>query len=97
MIMEAGANIEAQDSQSCTLSSCRCRPAQFPRLGVVLLKHGAYVNAHDEDQDTPFHMVALQAGTHNAAELVDSLLRSGVDETILNDEARAASRGRCCG
>ena len=57
---------------------------------LALLEHGADVNAQDEDQDTPLHVAVYNAGEQGAAEVIDSILRSGADETILNGEGKTA-------
>ena len=90
VLVEAGANIEARDRYRCTpLHNAAGRLSREPV--VALLEHGADANAQDEDQDTPLHWAAAKAGMQGAAEVVDSLLRSGADETILNDQGKSAA------
>ena len=48
---------------------------------VVLLKHGADVNARDKYGATPLHAAAGKAGKRGAVEMVDLLLRWGAEET----------------
>ena len=51
------------------------------------MKHGADVNTLDRHGHTPLHCAARKAGRQGAAEVVRSLLRSGADETIVNNVA----------
>ena len=56
-----------------------------------MLKHGANVNAHSNDLQTTLMHSTLNAGTRGgAAEVVDSLLRAGADETIVNEDGSRA-------
>ena len=92
VLVEAGANIEAQHAQF------RSTPLQAAALEVkleamlALLKHGANICARDMFGDTPLHSAAYMAGRKaGIPDVVDSLLRSGADETILNDRGSAAA------
>eukprot|EP00752_Nemacystus_decipiens_P007696 g6879.t1 len=90
MLVEAGSDIEARNDN-------RKHPlykASFNRsraLVLALLKHGANVNAQENRLETPLMWVASRAGTKGAAEVVDSLLRAGADETILNVDGDQAA------
>lgn len=55
------------------------------------LKHGAIVNAETDYDETPVHAATCQAGSHVAVEIVDLLLRSGADETIVDQDGRTAA------
>ena len=90
LLLEAGANAEARDESGCTPLHYAARQ---PCLGaaLALLKHGANVNAQSNYQDTPLHRAAANAGMQGTEEMVDSMLRSGADETILNRYYEAAS------
>eukprot|EP00752_Nemacystus_decipiens_P007341 g6567.t1 len=88
VLLQAGANIESRDRFGCTpLHNAAGRLRREPLL--ALLELGADVNAQDQDQDTSLHWAAANAGAGEAAEVVDSLLRSGADETIINDDGKA--------
>ncbi len=90
VLVEAGANIEARDGQGCTPlhNAAWC-------LGVealtALLDHGANVNIQDDDLRTSLTRAAVKAGTQGAAEVVDILLRSGADETVLTSNGETAA------
>ena len=91
MLVKAGVNMEAQNCKGSTpLHSAAydlCRDAT-----CALLKHGAAVDSKDEDGSTPLQCAALKAGEkHEAAGVVDLLLRSGADENELDDEGEAAA------
>ena len=72
-----------------TCSSC-CLRAQARNV-LALLKHGAHVNAQDDAQNTPLHWAAEFVGIQRVSGVVDSLLRAGAEETILNDESQVAA------
>lgn len=55
----------------------------------TLVKHGAATNAKDSLHRTPLWYLAHSAGTEGVAEMVDFLLRSGADETIVDEDGRA--------
>lgn len=91
MLVEAGVNIRARDRDGCT--PLHFAPGQ-PSLDTLLtlLKHGgAHVNALDNDHETPLHWAAVKAGMPQTEEVVDSLLRSGADEAILDNAGKAAA------
>lgn len=52
----------------------------------VLLKHDAHVNSTDAHGTTALMMAAKNAGKYKAAEVLDSLLRAGADEAIVDDK-----------
>lgn len=86
VLVEAGANIEARDVEfGSTPLHAAARNINLEAL-LALLKHGANISPRDMFQDTPLHSAARMAGLMaGAPDVVDSLLRSGADETILND------------
>lgn len=90
VLVEAGADIEVPggDESSTPLHSAAEHRSQEALL--ALLKHGADANARSEYLDRPLHWAAAIAGT-GAAKVVDSLLRSGADETILNEQGQEAA------
>ena len=89
-LVKAGADVNARDIYGCTALHNAAGRLNLDAL-LALLEHGADLNAQDEDQDTPLHWAAAKARTHPAAKVVGSLLRAGADETILNDEGKAAA------
>ncbi len=89
VLLEAGANIDAQDGEGKTPLHHACNWLSLAALDA-LLKHGARVNAAKPDSGTPLHYAAALAGREGAAEVVDLLLRSGADETIVDIEGNAA-------
>ena len=83
VLVEAGANLEARDSIGCT--PLHAAASELKHEGVVcLLKHGAKINAQDSSLRTTLMHSAVKAGKPGAAEMVDSLLRAGADETIVD-------------
>ncbi len=90
VLVEAGANVEAR-------ATCGCTPLYFAascfnlKALTALLKHGAHVNAQSVSLRTPVLHVAARAGRHGAAAAVDVLLRSGADETIVDEDGNAAA------
>eukprot|EP00752_Nemacystus_decipiens_P011987 g10627.t1 len=90
VLVEAGANIEARDDTGRTPLHCTASNRPHDAL-LALLKHGAHVNTQDNYQNTALHTAVSYAGTEGAAEVVDLLLRSGADETILNANGKTAA------
>lgn len=90
MLIEAGANIEARDSEDDTALNYL---AQYHAIAPMraLVGHGADVNTQNENGDAPLHFAARAGGDQDAAELVDFLLRSGADETVVNRNNDAAA------
>lgn len=89
-LVEAGARIEARDAKGRTPLF---GTTSFGRFGAAkaLLDHGADVNAQAGDSQTPLMLAAFLARMEGALELVDSLLRSGADETMADSEGRTAA------
>ena len=90
VLIEAGANIEARNSDGWTPLLNASNNASLDAL-TALCRHGAQVNAQDSYLQTPINRAAAHAGTQGAAEMVDILLRSGADETIVDDEGYRAA------
>ena len=89
VLVEAGANLEARDDSGDTPVHHACVQLNLGALSA-LVNHGAHVNAQNDDLQTSLSISAQAAG-EGAAELVDLLLRSGADETILDNEGKSAS------
>eukprot|EP00752_Nemacystus_decipiens_P011995 g10634.t1 len=90
VLVEAGANTEVRDDIGRTPLHCAAFNRPHDAL-LALLKHGAHVNARDDSQDTALHTAVSYAGMEGAAEVVDLLLRSDADETILNNMGETAA------
>lgn len=90
VLVEAGADIEARDSDDDTALNYL---AQYHAIAPMraLVSHGADVNTQNANGDTPLHFAARAAGDQGAAQLVDFLLRSGADETMLNTSNETAA------
>ena len=90
LLVEAGASIHARNNNGDTpLHPAACALSHEALL--CLLKHGATVNAkNNTDMVTPLMLAAGQAGKPGGAEVVDSLLRAGADETIVGGYRRTA-------
>ena len=90
VLLEAGASIEARDSNG-------DRPLHLAALQSnleamkALLKLGADVNSQNDELQTPLHIAASRAGMPGAANFVDYLLRSGADETIVESTGEVAA------
>lgn len=89
-LVGAGASIEAHYRYGSTSLHDAASTSNLEAL-LALLKHGADINSQTLDQETPLHYAAAIAGKEGAAEVVDSLLRAGADETILNYESKAVA------
>ena len=90
VLVEAGADINARSSGGRTPLHHAAFTLSHGAL-LALLRRGVDVNAQDENGETPLHDAAREGGTQGAADVVNSLLRSGADETILNEEGKAAA------
>lgn len=88
--MEAGASIEARNEGGHTPLHEAAEGPSVKAL-LALLKHGADINAQNVREETALHWAAKTAGRQGIAEVVDSLLRSGADEAILNDDDETAA------
>lgn len=85
VLVEAGANVEARSSASDS------KPLQMTsRIETIraLVDHGADVKTQDKLGNTPLHSVVAVGRVY--PEVVDFLLRSGADETIVNNNGKTA-------
>lgn len=84
-------SIEARECDGCTpLQGAACQ--LHPAVVVAPSKHGAHVSVQDDHRQKPLHWTATFVGMHlGAAEVVDSLLRAGADENILNEGGHIAA------
>ena len=89
VLVEAGAHIDARDDTGATplhyAAGCF-----FLEAAAALCHHGTDINARDLRQSTPLHVAAAMAGDQGTANMVDFLLRSGADETIVDEDGKAA-------
>lgn len=84
VLAEAGANVNVCTPMGETPLHLACGALHLEAVRA-LVAHGAHVNAQDRRNfDTPLHSATNSAGEAPAAEVVDFLLRSGADETILD-------------
>ena len=90
VLVEAGANVEAPNSAGKVPLHAAAAALRLEAL-TALLRYGAHVNVQTVFLVTPLHCAAARAGIQGAAEVVDVLLRSGADETIVDDEAKTAA------
>lgn len=89
VLVKAGADMEAKDRGDCT--PLHNATIQFSLEGMLaLLKHGANIDALNAQLRTPLVFAASHAGTPGAMEVVQFLLKSGADETIVDDHDRPA-------
>eukprot|EP00903_Cladosiphon_okamuranus_P016932 g15608.t1 len=88
MLVEAGAALHAQNREGCTPLH---EGSRVPSHEVVsaLLNHGVNVNALDHQYLTPLYYAACKAGKPGSARVVDLLLKSGADETIVATDRRS--------
>lgn len=90
VLVEAGANVNVRSAGG--HSPLHDAAGNLYREALLaLLKHGAEVNAQEGGGQTPLHFAAREGGTQGAAVVVDSLLRSGADETIANNDDKLPS------
>lgn len=90
-LVGAGADVEATDDTGRTPLHCAAGAGSLEAV-MALLKHGADVNAEDCDSETPLHYAAVGGtGTRGTAEVIEYLLKSGADETVLDDDGYIAS------
>eukprot|EP00752_Nemacystus_decipiens_P016787 g15024.t1 len=91
VLLEAGANIDARENLGFTPLHDASDTVSHEAL-LCLLKHGATVNAQvDYDLETPLMYAVMHAGTQQGAyRVVDSLLRAGADETMVDNKGRTA-------
>ncbi len=86
VLVEAGADIEARGLERRTPLHAAARRLSL-RVLAALLEHGANANAQRTYHNvTPLHCAATFSSNRRCGEVVDLLLRSGADETLLDDE-----------
>ena len=89
VLVDAGANIEARTHGGASPLHSAATSLKFEAL-VILLRHGARVNALDTHRETPLRWAVDRVGHEGTAEMVDTLLRAGADEKILNHAGETA-------
>lgn len=87
-LVEAGAAVHAQNREGCTPLHEGARISSY-EVVLALLNHGADVNAQDHQGRTPLYHGACKAGKVGSARVVDLLLKSGADETIVATDRRS--------
>lgn len=95
VLVEAGANVRAKNSHGDTVlhSAVDDNTRMCLQAVTALLTHRAVVNSvnsMNNAKHTALHYAACNAGTPGTAEMVDLLLRSGADETILDENGAKA-------
>ena len=91
LLVQAGANIGATTVYGETPLHCAARQVRV-QASLALVNHGADVNAKNLGFKTPLHYASAKAGKpyRRPAEVVDILLRSGADETMVDDRGHRA-------
>ena len=89
-LVDAGANIEARDSEDDTPLNYF---AQYHAIEPMraLVSRGADINTQNQNGDSPLHFAARAAGDKGAADLIDFLLKSGAEESMVNRNNEAPS------
>ena len=90
VLAKAGANMDARAKNGWTPLHFAADALNLEAL-TILLKHGARADAKNRYLRSSLHLAATRAGMQGAAEVVDALLRSGADETIVNDHGKTAA------
>lgn len=103
LLVGAGANLDARSAGGFTPLMCAIDKFVAHDVARALVHHGAAVNSQDEDGNSSLHYAVellSEKGNEMFAELtldlVDCLLRSGADETIVNNNGETAA-GRAGG
>lgn len=103
ILMEAGANIEARNSEEVTALHWHVGNGAAIKTLSTLLHYGANVNTRDEYGQTPLHRAARRELNQSAGfdeyvcdsgivtETVDFLLKAGADETVVDHSGLTAA------
>ena len=91
ILVKAGATVRARNAEGCTPLHEGARISSR-EVVLALLGHGAEVNTEDHQRRTPLYYAACKAGKPGSARVVDLLLRSGADETIVATDRRSPAR-----
>ncbi len=87
VLVGAGADIRREDHRPLHAATC----SFYGGAVLALLKHVADTNARDMEGQAPLHWAASCAGKEGASEMADLLLRSGADETIIDNTGDTAA------
>lgn len=87
VLVAAGANVRAQAVDGCTPLHDGAGVSSHEAV-LALLRHGGDANAKGRIDCTPLHYAVARAGNLGNARVVDLLLKSGADETIVNADGR---------
>lgn len=90
VLVEAGARVHARD-QNCATPLHHASGSVGLEVVAALLRHGAEPNALNSHHQTPLHLAASQVGAAGTSEVVDLLLRSGANETVVDFEGDTAA------
>ncbi|CBJ48577.1 EsV-1-157 [Ectocarpus siliculosus] len=87
LLIEAGANIEGREIGGSTPLNCTHELDEI----CALVDHGADFNTQDKDSRMPSHMpYMIHAVNMGIVEIVEFLLKSGADETVVDNEGKTA-------
>ena len=89
-LLAAGAKREFRDAGGSTSLHWATKSGHLFAVRA-LLDAGAYVNTQNNNGFTPLHRAAAIAGKKHSAECVDILLRSGSDETMVDNLGQIAA------
>lgn len=90
MLVEAGADIEAQADDDCTPFLDASENHRYEAV-FVLFGHGANIEARDMRGETSLQIAARQGGRGGVTAIVDLLLICAADETSVNSDGYTAA------